>query len=308
MNPTTNPEFYTKLVTWLQKTKSEPKFSRNLANWVRHCKAFRVIRVWPKVYDPENWCRDKEYGQRPANRYYDGHIFITDHLGDFFFETTGRFGADKTVEWHCKGQELRSITCGGGGAGLPTRRASWLSGGSSKDDWNWEDITLQFWEAYTQIGVCLFDWAHRDYGSFRHISDPSSDNARFKLRDPQTCQCKWCGDVLHLHRKLQVEVHARTEWLHDQVVPGKETFRCVRCHRRHPIADLHQDVKAATPPKTVKRGNGTTYLQRAEVRIKRSNFCPSCFLAALTEDPNNRKALLPTEILVGKSVLPKPTT
>lgn len=307
MNPTTHPEFYTKLVTWLQKTKSEHKFSRNLANWVKHCKAFRVIRVWPKVYNPESWCADKDYAVRPLNRYHDNHIFLTDQEGEFFFETEDRRSKGTPVDWHYKGQDIRSITCSGGSAGLPLRRARWMSGGGSKDDWNWEDITLQFWEAYMQIGVCLFDWRHDNYGSFRYMrATPDSDGARFKLLDPQTCQCKWCGDVLHLHRKLRVEVDARTEWLHAQVKPGEATFRCTRCHRRHPVADLHQDMKAYTPPKNVKRPDGTTYIQRAERRIKASKLCPSCFLATLTSAPENRKALLPTEILVGKKVKPKP--
>lgn len=306
MTPESHPEFFKKLVTWLQQTKAQPKFSRNLANWVKHCKAFRVIRVWPKVYNPESWCADKDYAIRPANRYHHNHIYLTDQSGDFFFETEDRRSKGTPVDWHYKGQELHTITCGGGGAGNPLRRASWLSGGSSKDDWNWEDITLQFWEAYMQIGVCLFDWRHKDYGSFRHLSDPSTDNARFKLLDPQTCQCKWCGDVLHLHRKLRVEVNTRTEWLHDQVEPGEATFRCTRCHRPHPVADMHQDVQGYTLPKTINRGNGTTYVQREERRIKASRLCPSCFLAVLTSSPENRKALLPTEILTGKKVSPKP--
>lgn len=306
MNPTTHPEFFQKLVTWLQKTKTQPKFSRNLANWVRYCKAFRVIRVWPKVYDPTDWAADKSYPERPANRYYDNHIFLTDQLGDFFFETEDRRSKGSPLDWHYKGQDLRSITCSGGSAGLGTRRASWLSGGSSKDDWNWEDITLQFWEAYMQIGVCLFDWEHTHYGSFRHLSSPSVDNTRFKLLDPQTCQCRWCGDVLHLHRTLRVEVDTRTKWLHTQVDAGKATFRCTRCHRPHPVADLHQDVEAFTPPKAVPQANGTIHHKREEIRIKRSKLCPSCFLAVLTSTPENRKALLPTEILVGKKVKPKP--
>lgn len=305
MTPESHPEFYTKLVTWLQKTKSEHKFSRNLANWVKHCKAFRVIRVWPKVYDPESWCADKDYHVRPANRYHDGHIILTNREGEFFFEEAGRFG-DHVVDWHYKGQDLRSITCGGGSSGLPTRRASWMSGGSSKDDWNWEDITLAFWEAYMQVGKCLFDWRHTSYGSLRHYSDPALDNDRFRMKDPQTCQCKWCGDVLHLHRTLRVEIDTRTKWLHAQVKPGEATFRCTRCHRPHPVADMHQDVKAYTPPKTHKRPNGTTYVQREERRIKASRLCPSCFLQALTNNPDHRKALLPTEILTGKKVSPKP--
>ena len=305
MTPESHPEFYTKLVTWLQKTKSEHKFSRNLANWVKHCKAFRVIRVWPKVYDPESWCADKDYHVRPANRYHDGHIILTNREGEFFFEKAGRFG-DGGVDWHYKGQDLRSITCGGGSAGLPTRRASWMSGGFRKDDWNWEDITLAFWEAYMQVGKCLFDWRHTSYGSLRHYSDPALDNDRFRMKDPQTCQCKWCGDVLHLHRTLRVEIDTRTKWLHAQVKPGEATFRCTRCHRPHPVADMHQDVKAYTPPKTHKCPDGTTYVLREERRIKASRLCPSCFLQALTSNPDHRKALLPTEILTGKKVSPKP--
>ena len=275
---------------------------------MKHCKAFRVIRVWPKVYNPESWCADKDYHVRPANRYHDEHIIITNREGEFFFEKAGRFG-DRVVDWHYTGQDLRSITCSGGSAGLPTRRARWLPGGNSKDDWNWEDITLQFWEAYMQVGKCLFDWRHTSYGSIRleeALSDPALDNDRFRMMDPQTCQCKWCGDVLHLHRTLRVEIDTRTKWLHAQVKPGEATFRCTRCHRPHPVADMHQDVKAYTPPKTHKRPNGTTYVQREERRIKASRLCPSCFLQALTNNPDHRKALLPTEILIGKRVSPKP--
>ena len=308
MNPTTHPEFFNKLVTFLQKTKMEPRFSRELANWVKHCKAFRVIRIWPKVYDPKLWCADRTYHQRPANRYYPGHILLTDREGDLFFEAPSRNAhrGGPDLEWSYRGQDLASITNAGGAAGLPQRSASWMSGGGSKDDWNWEDITTQFWETYMQIGVCLFDWTHLDYGGCRFFRGPEVDSARFRMLDGQTCQCKFCGDILHLHRQLRIEIRTKETWSHDPVDGANETFRCTRCHRRHPIADLHQDLAAAGPSKRLTRGDGTTYTTRTQIRIKMSKLCPSCFLAYLGENPGHRRALLPSEVLKAPGEKPQP--
>lgn len=258
--PVITPEFAPKLLAWLKATKAQPKYSRKLANFVKKSNAWHIFKVTYTKEAP-SYLQRKPIPGLPENRYDTHTLYITDQ--DTFVAPGGR----------PRGTELRVALSEGGSSRVYTRSPLDAPEGVTVI----EDVTLAFWERYMQEGKCVFDHPHTDYGSYR-TWDPLQDEDRFRSLDAQTVQCRWCGDVMHMHRTLQVRVYARAEWKHDTVTPdGVETFRCSRCHRRHPIADYYQNLE--------------TYGR--EVTIPSKGVCPSCFLAITMANHSQRKSLMP---------------
>jgi hypothetical protein len=261
------PEFIEKLTVWLKATKRQHKFSHKLANFVLFRKAYRVLLVTPKDTAP-SYCTRDEDKNRPADRLAARFIYLTDREDGKLWEERARHN-NPTL----RAVGLDHAISDGGSAHI-------YGSCMSKEDYDIKDITLDFWAAYMQLGKCLFDYEHYRYGSFRFgWNTPGNDEARFTMIDDQTAKCKWCGDVLHLHRHLRIETHTTNDWKHQPPSFKGKTFRCSRCHRPKPISDFHQVLG-----------------ERTKHPIKGTGICPSCFLAETMANPVTRRALLPKEI------------
>lgn len=275
--PTPTPE-QAVLILKLQAERLRPKFSRNLANFVKHRVATKVYRVTPKA-DCPSWERssyDRD-GKAMKGRVNAGAIYISDR-------------EDPWSDSYFHGTSLNSVTTTGGAARVYA--TAW-----KRKDWDVEDITEWFWARYAEIGKCLWDWKHTDYGFVSRTwtaSGPSDQDERFTSLDDQTCKCKWCGDVLHLRRTVAVEIRVRHKWTHAKVRGNDKTFRCLRCHRPHPIADLNQEMRGYGPI----LGEGIHGPRRKEITLKKEGYCPKCFLTVTMAHPTERQALLPSELLV----------
>ena len=276
------PEFLPKLLTWLKATKADPKYSRKLANFVLKREAFHVFKVTYTEAAPSYLQRTPIPGL-PEDRFDARTLCLSDR--DTYVPDP---------EGYVRGTDLWLALSEGGSAHVHMVRNHFTESNFRIV----EDVTLLFWERYMQIGKCLFDHTHREYGSFRHWSSPGTDAGRFHFLDAQTAQCKWCGDILHLHRTLRVDVQVRTSWEHAPVDGEATTFRCTRCHRRHPIADYHQSLEGRGPRRRDGHTSGSTFAPRD---ITSKGLCPSCFLAETMEDPCLRKALMPLEVLTQES-------
>lgn len=241
------------LMTWLKGTKCLPQFSRKLANFVIHRKAFRVIRLIPNEKTPD-YALVRYDRTIPLGRYNQDFVYLTD-VKEGHPWRDWPIGSVPRRNHAIQGTSLSTARRDGGTAGMYT---TFLP----MEEWDWEDCTLDFWERYMKLGRCLFD--------YKHVEIPPMDRYveskhRWIMLDEQTAQCRWCGDILHLHRRLVVDVHARTTWTHEEPRPGHKTFRCRRCHRPHLAADMHQ------------------HLDRMD--ISSNDLCPSCFMTHVAETP-----------------------
>ena len=265
------------LIQWLQATKNMPKFSRKVANFVAHRKAYRVIRLIPKENTP-NYRTHNVDPNMPLDRYHDDLIYLTNVMEGHPWTCRAWNNPDNQPNRDIRGTRLSTVRREGGSAYV-------YSSFEPMEDWNWEDCTLDFWERYMQIGTCLFDYRHTDPSPNQLIvfGETAESHCRWELLDEQTARCKWCGDVLHLRRTVDVQVRYRTRWTHDEVVPGKTTFRCARCHRPHPIADMYQTLDHAG--------------------FKADNLCPSCFLARAAGEPSIRRKLVQHELRRFKAII-----
>lgn len=265
------------LIAKLQAERMTPKFSRNLANFVKQRLATRVYLVSPTATTP-SWERSslERDGKPMKGRVNARCVYLSDR-------------EDPWSDNYFHGTELGTVTCVGGSGRVYA--SAW-----NRSAFKVEDITDWFWANYAKIGKCLWDWKHKDYGfTSRGWSDagPGEQDERFTRIDDQTCKCKWCGDVLHLRRTVAVEIRVRHDWGHAKVKGTDKTFRCLRCHRPHPIADFNQDLKGYGPI----IGQGNAGPKRKEVRLKKQGYCPKCFITVTMAHPTERQALFPTELL-----------
>lgn len=265
------------LIHWLKATKNMPRFSRNLANFVMHRKAYRVIRLIPHKDTPSYRLHDSD-PHMPLGRYNDGLVYLTHVIDEHPWTSRGWTNHTNEPDRDIRGTRLSTVRREGGSACVYTSFEPMA-------DWDWEDATLDFWERYMKIGTCLFDHKHLHPapGQFFYHRDTAESRDRWKMLDEQTAQCRWCGDILHLHRAMDLEVRCSTKWVHDEVNPGKTTFRCARCHRPHPIADKYQTLNHAA--------------------FKADDLCPSCFLARAAGEPSVRRKLLERGMGSSKAII-----